>query len=108
MRLFIYEDALSVETDDENALFIDSSTSTHMSCKREWFDEYNEKHDGTHIYLGDNRSHQVQGYGIIKVKLSNGQLRQIHNVMYVPSIKKNLISVSTISENDLEVEFGKY
>ena len=79
-----------------------------MSCKREWFDEYNKKHDGTHIYLGDNRSHQVQGYGIIKVKLFNGQLRQIHNVKYVCGIKKNLISVSTITENDLKVEFGKY
>ena len=84
------------------------STSAHMSCKREWFDEYNEKHDGTHIYLGDNRSHQVQGYGIIKVKLSNGQLRHIHNFMYVPGIKKKLIYVSTITENDLKVYFGKY
>ena len=72
------------------------------------FDEYNEKHDGTHIYLGDNRSHQVQGYGIINVKLSNGKLKQIHNVMYAPGIKKNLIFVSTITENDLKVDFGKY
>ena len=79
-----------------------------MSCKREWFDEYNEKHDVTHIYLRDNKSHQVQGYGIIKVKLSNSQLRQIHNVMYVHGIKKNLIYFSTITENDLKVEFGKY
>ena len=79
-----------------------------MSCRKEWFNEYNEKLDGTHIYLGDNRSHKVQGYGIIKVKFSNGQLRQIHNVMYVPGIKKILISISTITENDLKVEFGQY
>ena len=59
MRLFIFEDALSVRTHNENAWFIDSGASVHMSCKRERFDEYNEKHDGTHIYLGDNRSHQV-------------------------------------------------
>ena len=50
----------------------------------------------------------MQGYGIIKLKLSNGQLREIHNVMYVHGIKKNLIYVSTITENDLKVEFGKY
>ena len=108
LRLFISEDALSVETDNENAWFIDSGASTHMSGKREWFDEYNEKHDGTHIYLGDNRSYQVQSFFIIKVKLSNSQLRQIHNVMYVLGIKKFLIYVSTIIENDLKVEFGKY
>ena len=28
--------------------------------------------------------------------------------MYVPGIKKKLIYVSTITENDLKVEFGKY
>ena len=35
-------------------------------------------------------------------------MRQIHNVMYVLGIKKFLIYVSTIIENDLKVEFGKY
>ena len=36
-----------------------------------------------------------------------GQERKIHNVMYVPSIKKNLIYVSTIIDQDLKVEFVK-
>jgi hypothetical protein len=108
LRLFISEHALSAETDDKNAWFIDSGASAHMSCRREWFDDYNEKIDGTHIYLGDNRSLKVQGYGIVKVKLSNGELKQIYNVMYVPGIKKNLIYVSTITDYDLKVEFGKY
>lgn len=39
--------------------------------------------------------------------LPNGQMRQIHNVMYVPGLKKNLLSVSTITDNHLKVEFGK-
>jgi hypothetical protein len=107
LKLFISEVALSVETDDENAWFIDSGASTHMSCNKEWYDEYYENIDGTHIYLGDNRSHKVQGYGVISVNLPDGQMRQIHNVMYVPGIKKNLIYVSTITDNDLKVEFGK-
>ena len=34
MRLFIPEDALSVETDDENAWFIDSGASAHMYCRK--------------------------------------------------------------------------
>jgi hypothetical protein len=107
IKLFISEAALSAETDDENAWFIDSGASTHMSCHKEWYDEYYENIDGTHIYLGDNRSHKVQGYGVISVNLPNGQLRQIHDVMYVPGIKKNLIYVSTITDNNLKVEFGK-
>ena len=35
-------------------------------------------------------------------------MRQIHDVMYVPGIKNNLIYVSTITDNNLKVEFGKF
>ena len=76
-----------------------------MSCNRDWFDEYHENTDGIHIYLGDNRSHKVKGYGVICVKLPNGQIKQIHNVMYVPGIKKNLIYVSTITDQNMILEF---
>lgn len=62
-----------------------------MACNKDWFDEYYENIDGTCVYLGDNRSLKVQGYGLIDVNLPNAQEKQIHNVMYVPDIKKNLI-----------------
>ena len=88
MKLFISEAALSTETDDEYAWFIDSGALAHMSCVKEWFDEYHESTDATHIYLGDNRSHKIQGYGVICVNLPNGKKKQIHNVLYVPGIKK--------------------
>jgi hypothetical protein len=39
--------------------------------------------------------------------LSNGIVHQIHNVVYVPGIKKNLIYVSTITDQNLKVEFFK-
>jgi hypothetical protein len=107
LKLFISEVALSAENDDENAWFIDFGASDHMTCNKECYDEYYEKNDGTHIYLEDNISHKVQGYGVISVNLPNGQLRQMHDVMYVPSIKKNLIYVSTIIDNNLTVVFGK-
>ena len=57
LKLFIYKATLSAETDDEYAWFIDSGASAHMSCVKEWFDEYHESTNATHIYLGDNRSH---------------------------------------------------
>ena len=75
LRLFIFEHALSAETDDENAWFIDPGASAHMSCNRDWYDEYYEKSDGTHNYLGDNRSHKVLCYGVISVILPDGQFK---------------------------------
>ena len=93
LKLFIYEAALSTENDDENAWFI------------EWFGEYYERTNETHMYLGDNRSHRIRGYRVICVNLPNGQMKQIHNVLYGLVIKKNLISVSSITNQNLNVEF---
>ena len=89
---------MSAKTNDENAWFIDSGASAHMSYNRDWYDEYYEKYDGTHIYLGDNKSPKVIGYGVISFNLPDGQFKQIHNVMYVLGIKNNLISVSFITD----------
>jgi len=41
------------------------------------------------------------------VIVTNGRLKQIQNVMYVVGIKKNLISVSTIADKYLKVDFVK-
>ena len=87
LKLFISESALYAETDDENAWFIDSSASPHMTCNKEWYDDYYEKIDGTHIYLGDNRSHKVQGYGVISVNLPNEQLTITDNKIIVEFVK---------------------
>ena len=50
LKLFIFEAALSAETDDENAWFIDLGSLAHMSCVKEWFDEYHESINETHVY----------------------------------------------------------
>jgi hypothetical protein len=41
------------------------------------------------------------------VTLSNGTIHHIFNVVYVSEIKKNLISVSTITDQNLKVGFFK-
>jgi hypothetical protein len=58
-------------------------------------------------YLGDDRAHQIKGYKDILVTLSNGTVPHIHNVVCVPGIKKNLIFLSTITDQNLKVEFFK-
>jgi len=103
--LFISNFALSIETDDSNAWFVDYGASIHISCNKDWFENYHETNNGANIYLRDDRSHQLKGYGDAYVTLPNGCVKQIQNVMYVSSIKKNLISVSTITDKDLKVEF---
>jgi hypothetical protein len=105
LRLFVSNAALSTETDDSDAWFVDSGASVHRTCNKNWYANFKETQNGASIYLGDDRAHQIKGYGDIPVTLSNGTIRHIHNVVYVPGIKKNLISLSTITDQNLKVEF---
>jgi hypothetical protein len=107
LRLFVSNVALSAETDDSDAWFVDSRASVHMTCNKMWYTNFKETQNGANIYLGDDRAYQIKGYGDIPVTLPNGIVRHIQNVVYVPGIKKNLISVSTITDQNLKVEFFK-
>jgi hypothetical protein len=78
-----------------------------MTCNKLWYTNFKETQNGANIYLGDDRAHQIKGYRDIPMTLSNGTVHHIHNVVYVPGIKKNLISVSTITDQNLKVEFFK-
>jgi hypothetical protein len=107
LRLFVSNVALSVETDDIDDWFVDSGASSHMSCNKKWYTNFKETHNGVSIYLGDDRTHHIKGYIDIPVTLSNDIARHICNVVYVLGIKKKLISVFTIIDQNLKVEFFK-
>jgi len=78
-----------------------------MTRNKQQFEDFKETNSGENIYLGDDIGYQIKGYGNIPVVLPYGNTRHIHNVMYVPVIKKNLIYVSTIIDQNLKVEFYK-
>jgi len=50
------------------------------------------------LYLGDNSSCQIMGFGTIEIMLPKGEIKQIDKVLYVPQLKKNLISVSQATD----------
>ena len=77
---------------------MDSRASVHMTCNKKWYTNFKETQNGANLYLGDDRAHQIKGYGDIPVAFPNGTVRRIRNVVYVPKIKKNLIFVSTIKD----------
>lgn len=78
-----------------------------MSSNKHWFENFHETNNGANIYLRDDYSHQIKWYGDVFITLLNGCIKQFHNVMFVPRIKKSLISIFTITNQDLNVEFVK-
>ena len=64
LRLFISEATLSSETYDSNAWFIDSGASIHMSCNKDWFENYEETNNGVNIYILGMIAH-IQLWGMV-------------------------------------------
>lgn len=105
-RLFIVNYGLSA-SDEDDISYVDSRASSHMTGKKEFFDILEESTYGSKIYLGDDSGYNIKGYGVILVKLPNGKISHLKFFLYVPGIKKNLISVSMITDQDMQVEFFK-
>ena len=78
-----------------------------MTGKKDCFEFLEESTCGSKIYLGDDSGYEIKGYGDIPLKLPSGDIKHLKNVLYVLGIKKNLIFVSMITDQDMQVQFFK-
>eukprot|EP00253_Pinus_taeda_P010577 PITA_10577 len=107
-KSFRVDYALSASKGDEdNIWYVDSGASSHMTGKKDFFEFLEESACGSKIYLGDYSGYEIKGCGDIPMKLPGGDIKHLKNVLYVPGIKKNLIYVSMITDQDMHVKFFK-
>ncbi|MCO5606454.1 hypothetical protein L7F22_060642 [Adiantum nelumboides] len=59
------------------------------------------------VLTGDDSHHAIQGKGMITIQMSQGEEKDLSNVLLVSGITKNLISVGQIVEKGYEVKFNK-
>jgi hypothetical protein len=57
-----------------------------------------EKDSGTHVELGDDAKYAVKGEGTILFQLESGGSLEAQDVLYVPKLKKNFLSVSVLED----------
>jgi hypothetical protein len=58
-----------------------------------------------HIELGNDVHYKAQGIGTMTFQRESGKSLRFTDVLYVPGLTKNLISVSTLEEKGFEVTF---
>ena len=57
------------------------------------------------VTIGDNSTHFIEGIGNCTLKLKSGNSLLLKGVLYVPGIKRNLISVTTLEDDGHNVAF---
>lgn len=88
----------------------DSAAGDHMTSNLNWFSSYEPiSPNSMEIILGDNSTIPVVGKGTIKIRNKNNEIITLTSVLYVPQLKRNLLSTSEIEQKGFRViiENGK-
>ena len=64
-----------------------------------------EKSSLQKVSLGDDYQYPIKGVGEASYKLDSGNPLKIKDVLYVPSLKKNLLSISALDKKGFRVSF---
>jgi hypothetical protein len=106
---FFYYSTLTGTIEDDMWL-IDIGASRHMTGDHRNFLSMKEKETPHKVELGDNNSYAVKGIGQATIKMESDNSIHRSNVLYVPSLKKNLVSISCLEEKGDRVAFvdGKF
>uniref|UniRef100_A0A803N665 Retrovirus-related Pol polyprotein from transposon TNT 1-94-like beta-barrel domain-containing protein n=1 Tax=Chenopodium quinoa TaxID=63459 RepID=A0A803N665_CHEQI len=100
-------DALCVSTECfVDAWVLDSGSSVHSTPCKELFRRFkSEKLEDVHLVNGE--CVKVMGSGDVSVKLTNGGFLELKDVMYIPKLKKSLISVCKLDKAGYKVVFER-
>ena len=70
------------------------------------FTDLDEKDIGVHIDMDDDGRYSVTGIGIISFERESGKPFVLKEVMHVPGLKKNLISLVMLEDKGYDVVFS--
>ena len=74
-----------------------------MTGVREYFSELSESDTDVEVVLGDDRVVRAVGVGTLTFQRESKPPLKVTEVLYVPGMRKNLISVSALEDKGYEV-----
>jgi hypothetical protein len=86
--------------------YLDSGASFHMMGDKESFIDLEEKYIRMYIDMGDDGRYRATGIGTITFQRESGKPFQLKNVMHVPGLKKNFVSVAMLEDKGYDVVFS--
>ncbi|KAK9726253.1 hypothetical protein RND81_05G202200 [Saponaria officinalis] len=84
---------------------LDTGASRHFCADKGLFAEFEEVADGECVYVGNSSSAMITGKGKIFLKLTSGKTLALNNVLYVPSLRRNLVSGALLNKAGMKLVF---
>ena len=87
--------------------YLDSGTSFHMTRDKELFSSLEEKDLQMHIKMGDDGGYSATRIGTVTFQRQSGKPFLLKDVMHVPGLKKNLVSIVMLEDRGYDVVFSE-
>jgi hypothetical protein len=91
---------------DNNVWYVDSGASNHMTSHGEWFRDTKDLKTPRFVETSDDTTHPITQIGKVPLSMQNGQIKYLKDVLHVPTITKNLVSIGETVEQGLHVTFN--
>ena len=83
--------------DAEDQWYLDIGCSTHMTGHKDWFVSIDESVNHE-VRFADDNTIRVEGHGKVVIKRKDGTMSYIEDVLYVPNMRCNLLSLGQLLE----------
>ncbi|MCO5573108.1 hypothetical protein L7F22_026873 [Adiantum nelumboides] len=100
----VHNACMSIAT-DSHVWYFDSGATKHITSHHDLFTSLESVPHGNSVTCANNASYPVQGVGKIVLTAANGSSFTLVDALYVPGIKKNLLSVCALARFGLVVKF---
>ena len=85
---------------------VDSGATRHIYANRDVFSSYTPVGDEENVvYLSDSQTAQVLRKGKVMLKLTSGKTLTLNDVLHVPNIRANIVSVALLGKVGVKVLF---
>ncbi|RDX97111.1 hypothetical protein CR513_20159, partial [Mucuna pruriens] len=89
--------------EDCSSWYLDIGCSNHMTGNRNWLVDFNPNVT-TSVRFADNSTILAEGIGKVMITRKNGKTAYMHDVLYIPSMKNNLLSLGQLLEKGFTME----
>ncbi|KAH7844842.1 hypothetical protein Vadar_032277 [Vaccinium darrowii] len=84
--------------------WIDTGATRHICCDKKMFTSL-EPVNGEKLFMGNSATSDIAGEGTVVLKMTSRKTLTLNKVLFVPDIRKNLISGSLLSKHGFRMVF---
>ncbi|WKA09039.1 hypothetical protein VitviT2T_026717 [Vitis vinifera] len=85
--------------------WIDTGATRHVCSDKKMFSTFEPIENGEKVFMGNSATFEIKGQGKVILKMTSRKELTLTNVLYVPEIRKNLVSGSLLNNHGFRLVF---